>query len=238
MAVAARRPYITLKYLQWLICLANHLAMVVRAARTFICRLLAALRAAGTSNIRVTKEVRADLAWFARYLAHYNGKAIIPVDRVVKRIWADACLKGAGSSDGDRYYEHIFFPGFAAAHHIVHLEAVNCLAAVRTFVDHTCAGGTIEVMCGNRPSVKAFTYGRAHDTVLAACARTLWYHATHTDVSLVFTHVLGEAMALPDALSRESVDAAGRAQADALISLLAHTQVSARRADFNYKSFN
>ena len=237
MARAAKRSYLNKKHLQRLIGLANHLAKVVRAARTFICRLLAALRAASNDQIRVTKEVRADLAWYARYLSAYNGRAIIPTERVVLRIWADACLKGAGASDGRRYYEHVFTNPFSAAHHIAQLEGLNCLAAVRLFVSREHAGGTIEVMCDNRPSVDAFTSGRAKDDVLAACARALWYHAASADVDLRFTHVPGEGMALPDALSRASVDAAGRARADHFITKLALRRVRVKGADFNYKEF-
>ena len=237
MARAAERSYISKKQLQRLIGLANHLAKVVRAARTFICRLLAALRASSTDRIRVTEGIKADLAWYARYLSTFNGRAIIPAERVVLRIWADACLKGAGASDGDRYYEHSFTHAFSAAHHIAQLEGLNCLAAIRVLVGKAQAGGTIEVMCDNRPSVDAFTSGRARDEVLAASARALWYHAASVDVDIRFTHVPGEEMALPDALSRASVDAAGRARADHLIRKLSLRRVRVRGADFNYKSF-
>ena len=237
MAQAAKRSYLNKKHLQRLIGLANHLSKVVRAARTFICRLLAALRAATSDHIRVTKEVRADLAWYAKYLSTYNARAIIPNERVVMRIWADACLKGAGASDGRRYYEHVFSKPFSAAHHIAHLEGLNCLAAVRLFVSASCAGGTVEIMCDNRPSVDAFTSGRARDEVLAACARALWYHAATKDVDLRFTHVPGEGMALPDALSRASDDAAGRARADHFISKLSLRRVRVRGSDYNYKEF-
>ena len=115
MAAAASRKYLQKKLLQHLIGLANHLSKVVRAARTFICRLLAALRAATSDYIRVTTDIKADLQWYSRYLAAANGRAIIPVERIVMRIWADACLKGAGASDGKRYYEYTFTPDFSAA---------------------------------------------------------------------------------------------------------------------------
>ena len=237
MAVAARRTFITKKHLQRLIGLANHLSKIVRAARIFICRLLAALRASTSDAIRVTAEIRADLAWYARYLSAHNGKAIIPAERVVMRTWDDACLKGAGASDGQRYYEHVFSHNFTAAHNIVHLEATNCLAAVRIFTGRALAGGTVEVMCDNRPSVDAFTSGRARDPVLAACTRALWYHAASADVDIRFTHVPGEGMALPDALSRASLDASGRARADELITRLSLTKVRVKCGDFSYKAF-
>ena len=237
MAVAADRAYLTKRHLQRLIGLANHLCKVVRAARTFICRLLAALRAATSNVIRVTRDMKADLAWYAKYLAASNGRAIIPADRIVMRIWADACLRGAGASDGKRYYEFVFSPAFTASHHIAQLEGLNCLAAVRAFVTSDLAGGTVEIMCDNRPSVDAFTSGRARDEVLAACARALWFQAANADVDIRFTHVPGEAMALPDALSRAAVDASGRARADHFIAKLSLRRVRINGADYNYKPF-
>ena len=237
MAAASRRNYITKKHLQRLIGLANHVTKVVRAARVFICRLLAALRAATTNSIKVTRDIRADLRWYARHLSESDGRAVIPVDRIVLRIWADACLKGAGASDGSKFYEHVFSTQVAETHHIVHLEAVNCLAAVRSFVVKGLAGGTIEIMCDNRASVDAFTSGRARDGVLAACARALWYHAAEMDVDLKFTHVPGEAMALPDALSRASLDAASRNKADQLIRRLSLRRVTPGEGVFNYNAF-
>ena len=234
MAAAACRSCITKKHLQRLIGLANHLCKVVRAARVFICCLLAALRAATSNIIKVTPDIRAGLAWYARHLSCGDGRAIIPQERVVLRIWADACLRGAGASDGRCYYEHVFTPSFAARHSIVHLEAANCLAAARTFVSRDHAGGTVEVMCDNRASVDAFTSGRVRDETLAACARA----RASADVDLRFSHVPGEAMLLPDALSRASLDAAGRARADAVIAKLSLEKVRVSGARFSYKAFN
>ena len=189
MADAANKTHITKKQLQQLIGLANHLSKAVRAARTFICRLLAALRAAKTDVIHVTADVRADLVWYEKYASTHNGRSIIPNERVVMRVWADACLKGAGASDGTCHYEHIFTSSFAAAHHISQLEGLNCLAAVKIFVDDRQARGAIEVMCDNRPCVDAFTSGRARDPVLAACARALWLHAADAQVDIRFSRL-------------------------------------------------
>ena len=142
MAAASRRAYITKKHLQSLVGLANHLAKVVRAARIFICHLLAALRAATKDAIRITPLVEADLAWFARHVAASSSHAVIPVHMTVMRVWADACLTGAGASEGVRFYEHVFSNKSTSQHNITQLEALNCVAAVRTFVSKTCAGGT------------------------------------------------------------------------------------------------
>ena len=205
MAAASNRKAIPKKHLQSIIGMANHISKIVRAARVFICRLLAALRAAEGNMIRITHHVQRDLEWYASYLANYNGRAIIPNNRIVRRIWADACLKGAGASDGQNCYMYTFPQRVTQDHHISKLEALNCLAAVRALVTTKDAGGTIEVFCDNRPAVDALTSGRARDAVLAACARAMWFKAAETDTNIVFTHMPGEAMALPDTLSRAAM---------------------------------
>ena len=238
MATASRKKSITRRTLQRLIGLANHLAKVVRAARVFVCRLLAALRAATSNYIKVTQHVRADLAWFARYLHGANGRAILPNNMVVMRIWVDACLQGAGASDGHRCYEHVFDEKLAADHHITQLEALNCLAAARTFVTKEQAGGTIQIFCDNQPSVDALTSGRARDDVLAACARAFWHHAARTDTNFIFAHVSGSGMALPDALSRASLSHRDRSRADQLIRARGLIHVSPPEGAYHYKMFS
>ena len=180
MAAASGRATITKRHLQGVIGLANHLAKIVIAARVFICRILAALRAAQADTIQVGPHIRADLQWFKQYLESYNGRAIIPTNRVVCRIWADACLKGAGASDGSECYMHTFTQEYSEAHNINELDALNCVAAVRTFVKQAHKGGTIEVHCDNKAAVDALTSGRARDQVLAACCRAIWFHAART----------------------------------------------------------
>ena len=218
MAAAAKGDVLTRKQLQRVVGLANHLAKVVRAARIFIGRILAAYRATLGDTIKVSRQVKADLKWFARHLASANGRAILPSNTVVLRIWADACMQGAGASDGRGYYTHKFSARVTDSHHIAQLEAMNCMAAARAFICHEHAGGTVQIHCDNKPSVDAFRSGRAKDPVLAACTRALWYKAADTDTTLVFNHVPGEAMGLPDALSRAHMGREHRDLADKIIS--------------------
>ena len=90
--------------------------------------------------------MRADLAWFRKFLSSYNGRAILPNDRLVKSVWADACLEGAGATDGKRYYAYRFPGKVTSTHDIVHLEAMNCVAAARAFASHADAGGIIHIL--------------------------------------------------------------------------------------------
>ena len=237
LAAAARQPRISLRHLQSILGFINHLAKVVRAARIFICRLLAALRATKDDVILITPHVKADLAWFLRFLSKNNARAILPHNRTVLRLWADSSLRGAGATDGTRCYAYDYPDQVAATHHITQLEALNVLAAVRTFVNPIHAAGTVEIYSDNMASVHTYSSGRARDPVLAACCRAMWYHAAATQTDLRFAHMPGEAMVLPDALSRSSFDPKLRSKAESIIQAKALTRVNVKRAAFNYSQF-
>ena len=237
MAAASGKKYLTKRHLQRIIGLANHLAKIIKAARVFICRILAALRSSEGDRITVCPQIRADLNWFKVYLKDADGRAIIPVNRVVGRIWADACPKGAGASDGAKCYMHSFPHNFTARHHITQLEALNCLAAVRTLVGDQHKGGTIEVHCDNRAAMDALTSGRARDVVLAACARAMWFHVARTQTDITFTHVPGEAMTLPDALSRATTDPRADRLARAFIRDMPLDEIEVKQLVFEYSEF-
>ena len=101
-AAGAKSQSIIKMQLQRIIRLANHLAKV------FIGCILATLRAAEGNSITISRHVKADLMWFAKYLSAANGRAILPHNRVVLRIWANAYMDGAGVSDGTRFYTYHF----------------------------------------------------------------------------------------------------------------------------------
>ena len=217
MAAASRKSYITRKHLQRLVGLLTTWPKWLE-------------RPDCSSPAYWPHYARLRLSGVSQWPRHYPQ---IRVQRVVRRIWADACLKGAGVGDESRYYDHVFDPSFASDHHISQLEALNCVAAVRKFVGKKCAGDTIEVMY----SVDVFTSGRARDPILAGCSRTLWFHAATTDTDIVFTHVPGEGMVLPDAFSRASLDDTNKRHARALVRELRLQRVSLARTAFSYCSF-
>ena len=237
LAATARRTKITVRHMQSIIGFINHLSKVVRAARTFIARLLAALRASTDGVIQVTKQVKADLAWFSRYLKQHNARAIIPHGRTVLRIWADSSLQGGGATDGKRYYAYKYPPGVASTHHITQLEAVNVLAAVRALVADEHAGGVIEVYCDNSAAASSYSSGRARDPVLAACCRAMWYKAAATQTTLTFAHVPGTSMILPDALSRAHFDPTLDKRAKRIVGRNGMLEVRVSANHFAYTSF-
>ena len=199
LAHASRQQSLTRRNLQRAIGLINHLSKVVAPARLFMGRLLGALRGAPKQKIRVTRPMKADFSWFRRFL---NRKAIIPQEHIKRHIWADACLQGAGATDGNRCYTYSLPEAMRAAHHITQLEAINCLAAASLLTQPEDAGNVVVVNCDNQPAVDAFSGGRAEDPVLSACARAMWFLSAQNQVTYEFRHIPGDLMCVPDALSR------------------------------------
>ena len=237
LATAAKQTKISVRHLQSILGYINHLAKVVRAARVFISRLLAALRSASGDVILITPPVKADLGWFLRYLRCHNAREVIPHNRVVLRIWADSSLRGAGATDSKACYAHTYSKQTASRHHITQLEAINVLAAVRTFVNHTHKAGIVHIYGDNMASISAYSSGRARDTVLAACSRAMWFHAAETQTKLEFHHLPGEAMVLPDALSRASFDPAMQQKAKQIMATRKLSEVTVTREKFGYAAF-
>ena len=200
LAAPTRQTKITKTHLQSILDFINHLGKVVRAARIFVAHLLAALRAATTDHHSHRPNIRADMAWFSRYLHANNARAIIPHSRTVLRIWADLSLKrGGGATDRTSAYTYTYHKKMADSHHITHHEAINVLAAVMIFVNDSHATGTVEVYCDNSASISSYSSGRARNPVLPACCRAMWHHAATIQTCIRFAHVPGEAIVVPGA---------------------------------------
>ena len=235
LANASRQKSLTKKALQRAVGQINHLSKVVAPARLFMGRLLAAIRGKGHPRIRVTPSMKADFAWSRRFLKDYNGRAIIPPLLKKREIWADSCLKGGSATDGRLCYTYTYPEAMATAHHITHLEAINCLAAARIFTTPEDKGNVVVINCDNQLAVDAYRGGRAHDPVLSA--RAFWFLGAKNEVVYQFNHVPGELMGVPDALSRVMLADKYKLQADSYVEEMALTWVRAPHRAFTFTSF-
>lgn len=95
-----------------------HIVACVPAARTFINRILGALRSAHLeSSVLVDSYFRKDLMWFDKVLKKFNGRSMIKDPSPQFIIEADACLQGGGGAPQTQNLTlHILFlqrvPGF------------------------------------------------------------------------------------------------------------------------------
>ena len=228
---------ISIKQMQSLIGMINHLGKAVPPARLFMCRLLDALRNAQGSSIPVDRNIMADISWFERYLVDFNGKAIIPDAEHSVIIEADACLTGMGAHDGKYYYTMPITQSMSESHSISRLECMNCLLAVRTLIKKEDAGRTILVKCDNESTTLTYKFGRARDMVMSACARAMWMFGASLNVNIVFQHTPGVDMGVADTFSRAYNSPLGRRHAHELARQMGLSRVYPRSAHLDYSSF-
>lgn len=204
----AEQKCVSKRVVQSLIGKIIHLSACVPAARTFINRILAALRSAHHSGtVPVTDGFLADLKWFRRFLKKYNGKSIMKPAQPDFVNEADACLIGGGATDFQEYLAYQF-PEKTSEFHISILEALNCLAACRAFLTAEKHSTTVLIRCDNVAAMESLSKGAARDRFLAAIARAAWFCLARADVKPVYQYTPGQLMTIPDALSRMCLSAA------------------------------
>lgn len=225
------------KTIQSLIGKINHIAQCVHPARLFMGRILQVFReSGGKANIPISP-MKADLHWFTLFLRRFNGKSMIKDVQPTKVILADSSPTGGGATDMHRYYEYVYPAALAQAHHITNLEAINCLIALRTLLHDGDNHSTVELRCDSESTINALAFGRARNKVLNAVARAVWYIKTRRDIHIVYTHVPGDRMTLPDALSRAHMSREFRNKANMFINQFSLNKVVPRHYASNYKNF-
>ena len=197
--------YINKRQMQSLVGRLIHIAKCVPPARIFMGRLLDTLRGMKGGRTKVNKPMLDDLGWFLEFGQEWNGKSIIPPPLPTRVIAVDACLTGIGGTDGRRAYTGRIAPDDDPAANITHVEAINVLIAIHTFVSSADKGSHILVECDNLPVVHTLTTGRGRDQVLGDVARALWMVQATLDIRLTFKHVPGRLNNIADALSRAHI---------------------------------
>ena len=215
----------------------NHLAKACRPARLFMARILAYLRAHPAGHTPISQGTRADVRWFTEFLPTYKGKSTIPHPEPAFVIEADSCLVGGGAIANAQCYAYEYPQEMTHSMHISQLEAVNCLAAVRTFFHKEHSGATIRINCDNSAAVCIYSTGRGRDCIILACARAMWRHAADTDTNLLFVHIPGEQMGAADTLSRAYLSEARAEAANALIRDKQLQCIHVSDSAFNYVQF-
>lgn len=154
-----------------------------------------------------------------------------------KTIMADSCLSGGGGTDMVRCYQLVYSKAITETHHISTLEAMNCLVAMRTLLSSADRDSTIEVQCDSASTIAAFSAGRARDPVLSAVCRAAWYLSARMGIKVIYTHVPGALMDIPDALSRAHLGPEHRAKAQKIIRDNHLTIISAPKYATNYSNY-
>ena len=224
-ALFYNKATINRKQLQSLLGQLLFVAKCVRPARTFVSRLLSALRAAPGNTIRIDDNFKADLAWFLQFCSEWNGVGIITPAEPNRVILVDACLSGVGGTDGERAYARQVSPTYDGVANITELEAMNVVIAQHTFMSQKDRGSHIRIRCDNMAAVHALRTGRANNPILQECARAAWMTQALLGVDISYDHIPGADNDVADALSRAHLTAKDDERAQSLVTFY-HLSVS------------
>ena len=206
--------YITKRKLQSLLGSLLFVAKCVRPARTFVSRILNALREAKTDRIYIDSSFRADLSWFLQFCSEWNGVAIIPQVVPSKVILVDACLSGIGGTDGQYAYSAQLTQADDGVINITEMEMVNVVIAIHTLLSQEDRGKHIRIRCDNQAAVSVLQTGKANNPILQDCARAVWMTQALLGVEMSYDHIPGRDNNVADALSRAHLSMGDRDSAD------------------------
>ena len=110
--------------------------------------------------------------------------------RIPIPLFIDACATGAGTICGDQAY-----------HPLCHMEAVNVVAALRTWA-HRLMGCRVHL---HNIAIQWQPYSNCwgRDSYIQACTCELWLICAHADITLAISHISRESLT-------QSVDALRR----------------------------
>ena len=211
------KSYITKRQLQSLLGYLLFVAKCVRPARTFVSRILNAMRGASSDHVVIDDQFRADLSWFLEFCMDWNGVGIIPPAVPTRTILVDACLSGIGATDGQWAYGQELTPHHDGARNIRELEMANVIVALHTFITEHDRGTHVLVRCDDEAAVSVLKTGRAENPVLQECARAAWMIQAHMGVCVSYDHIPGRDNDVADALSRAHISIRHGQQADSLV---------------------
>lgn len=203
---ASNKKYITLRTVQSNAGHINHLSKAVPPARLFMNRILEVMREAEGRMIRVDDRLKADLAWFIKFMKYYNGRSLIVEESPALLIEADSCLSGRGARMDQWCYAVQYPPEISEKMHISQLEALNCIVAARVFLRNE-SNICVRIVCDNLGAITSLATGKGRDPVITAICRAFWFFSAVRNIRFVFTHAPGHTMEVADALSRRHLSA-------------------------------
>ena len=184
---------------------------VTRFGRLFVNQLLAALRGlkAPGHRTRVTREMKADLAWWRDFLPTFNGIAAIPEFRravVDLDIASDASGWGFGAHCGDEFFIGAWTDAERAASDINVRELWTVVMAVAAF-GASWSGKRVKFLIDNQATIEWIAGWRVASVAAGHLLRELYTLLVHFDIELVPEYINTKANVRADALSRNDLAA-------------------------------
>ena len=192
------------KYMEKLMGKVFYAIRCAEPAKRFTMRLLDLLRATNLATaVPVSQGAMLDATWLLAFLPHYNGRNMMKPSVAERAVFVDACPTGAGGFCRQHGFYKFLFPDHMLQYEfcIAALEAFNLLVTFRLWAPEY-RGKRVIAYTDNWASVCAFNSGTAHEPLLRAVNRELWWLCAMFDVELTVRHRPGAAMEAADTLSR------------------------------------
>ena len=220
-------PPCSRKDLQSLIGTLSFAAKVVPAGRSFLRRMLDTLAVADRTNARtvhLSDDFRADLRWWHRFSAEWNGRSVIPTPfwsnpafkppnaqwAITDDLYTDACLDGYGAVFGKHWthgrWTHAQRVAAQRAQTLSmpYLEMLAIALALATWAP-LLSGRRLTVRSDAKSAVEAFRTGTSKDAGLMGLIRPLLFIAATHHFAIRIEHISGSDNDCADALSRNEI---------------------------------
>lgn len=190
---------------------------VVRPGRAYLRRIieqirtLSALQTDRSGQHAVSRELRADVAWWRKFMAQWNGHSIIHEslwqNSEKMRLWTDACGTGYGGHYGNAWFQGRWTKAqLRAAWRVTHISMpfleLHALVYAAAAWGDRWRGKRVLFLCDAQPVVHAIASLSSKDSDMQALLRHLSTTAGLCGFEFRAQHVAGLTNTVSDCLSR------------------------------------
>ena len=202
-----RRKSCTRRELESLIGTLQHACTIIRPGRTFLRNAIPLLKMAKQQHhhIRLSVEIRSDLAWWKLFASYWNGTGlVISPNSATYIVTSDA----SGSWGCGAWFENDWFSmPWGQNHDTLHItvkEMVPIIIAAITW-GHNWKGGKVVALCDNIAVVAALNNRSCKEKFVMQLLRTLFFIEAHFQFKLTSEHISGSSNIQADYLSRNQI---------------------------------
>ena len=199
-----QRKSCTRKELESLIGSLQHACTVIQPGRSFMRSAIPLLKVAKCQHhhIRLSTELRSDLAWWRIFARHWNGTALV-IPHNAKRFEFTSDASGSWGSGAwyENYWFNVPWTETCKRLHITVKEMAPIVVATIVW-GHTWKGGQVTVFCDNTAVVAAITNRSCKEKHVMRLLRVLFFVEAHYQFTIAAKYIPGPNNTLADHLSR------------------------------------